>query len=181
MKQYQISSTATLPDGNHAVGTTVVEIPDHHIAALKAFIDTLGTIDVGELDLENEMPVLYDTLYDACEEATMPAVEAYYLRKFFHEGKVGYDVDEAMQACWDEGIYSMEAGVDNDMYEEDPDQALQDRDTYNRIYFEDWLSGYINSLGDEELTDFMARILDFEMEDLGDWEFTVEVPDKFKR
>lgn len=181
MKQYIVSSTAFLPDGGTAVGSAWVEIADHQIAALSALINSLGTIDVGELNLEEEMPVLYDILREACEVATTPAVEAYYLRKFFDEGEIDYNVDDVMQTCWDMGIYTLDAGVDNSEYEQDPSQALMDRDTYNRIYFEDWLPGYIDSLDDQQLIDFMADVMEYGMEDLGEWTFTIEVPDIFKQ
>lgn len=180
MALYDISSTAFLPDGNCVAGTTVVELSNKHIAMLESAIEACGTIDVAELDLEHEMPHIYDILYNACQQATTVAVEAYYLRTFYYEDRLGYNIDDAMQRCWDAGLFQFDAGLDNDLYDDDPDMALMMRQENNRIYFENWLSNYIDSLDDTELIDFMANFMDSFMTELGEWEFTIEVPDCFK-
>lgn len=184
MKQYIVSSTAFLPDGGAAVGSAWVEIADHQIAALSALINSLGTIDVGELNLEEEMPVLYDILREACEVATTPAVEAYYLRKFFDENRIDYDTDNAMDACRNLGIPFPEAEYDYSWYDEennDDTMVYYYKEKYSREYFEEWLPDYIDSLDDQQLIDFMCNVMDYEMTDLGEWEFSIEVPDIFKQ
>ncbi len=181
MATYIVTSTAFLPDSNTTVGSARVEISDHHMAALRALVNEVGTTDVGVLDLEHEMPALYDILKEACEVATTPAVEAYYLRKFYCEGRINYNVDEVKYRCEAAGFYTYDVGVDAFMYDQDPNQALMEQECNNRIFFEEWLPGYIDSLDDLEFIDFMANIMDYEMTDLGEWEFTIEVPDTLKR
>lgn len=180
MAEYNITSTAFLPSGDTVVGQALVEISDKHIAMLRAAIAECETIDVGELNLEDDMPQLYDILKDACEVATAPAVEAYYLRLYFFNGEVPYDAESLMEDLWDAGIYNFDIGYDNDMYEEDESRAYDERYINNLTIFEEWLDEYINSLNDFELIDFMSEYMDFAMTELGDWEFTIEVPDCFK-
>lgn len=183
MAQYEISSTAFLPDGNTTTGTAIMTLSDKQFAMLRSAIQACGTIDVGELNLEEEMPVVYELLREACETATTPAVEAYYLRKFFYENRINYDTDSAMNACRNLGIPFPEAEYDYSWYNEennDDTMVYYYKEKYSREYFEEWLPDYIDLLDDNELIDFMAQVLDTQMTDLGDWEFSIEVPDCFK-
>lgn len=152
-----------------------VEFSDEELAALVALIKSKNSSDVGKLNLEEELPEVYNKLDDAIGEAVIEAERHHWLLSGFYEGAYEYDVYEVMEYC--EENCGFEFSYDEDEYlDEDgelDEEALEDA---KQEAFDEWLPDYIESLDIPERCAFIEEHLNGEVEVDEEMECEIFIP-----
>ena len=152
-----------------------VEFSDEELAALVALMKSKNSQDVGELNLEEELPEVYQKLDEAIREAVVEAERHHWLLGGFYEGAYEYDVYEVMEYCEEncgfEFIYDEEEHMDEDG--ELDEDALEDA---RQEAFDEWLPGYLEMLDVPECCAFIEEQLNGEVEVDEEMECEVFIP-----
>lgn len=80
-------------------GESAVELSDEEVEILVKLIKEKDTTDVGELDLENLYPDIYEKLDEAYSQMAYDAEEMHWLWEGYYNHYYEYDDEELMEYC----------------------------------------------------------------------------------
>lgn len=159
------------------------ELEDEEVNALAALVrDHEGETDIDELDLEGELPDIYEKIREAYRDAVDEATTNYWILEGYRNGYFEEN-DGVMEALEEEGLFKFEPnlatlrdelglGEDEDIPEDDLEEAKEEA-------FEQWKDEYVDSLPEDELIAFIERFFNAEVEnDVNEYDFTIEIPEE---
>ena len=156
-------------------GERAVELSDEEVDILVKLIKENDSTDVGELDLENLHPTIYEKLRDAYYKMAYDAEEMHWLWEGYYNGYYEYDTDELKDYCKKECGFSYEFDKLEAGYSEDDEVDEEEVEDSENEAFSEWLDDYVSGLSDEEARDFFYEHMDADL-NMDDVEYTVGIP-----
>ena len=194
MAKYEIEVDVCLGFGHcggvNADGKDEVELTDAEVEQLVNLIRSKNTTDVEEMDLETELPELYEKLHDAYSELATKVEYDHWLTSGYFEGEYEelYDYYELVKYCIDntsfsetfefhlEG-YDIEEFVDEDSDEIDLEGLFKECLTLHDV-FREWLRRYLlEELTMDERIEFIETQMNAEM-DSDYFDYIPDIPAK---
>ena len=101
-------------------GICQVELSDDEVQQLVALMQEYNTSDAEELELEDNLPGIYEKICDACEDVAMEIVEKDWLdSSIWHLGDSDYDEEELISHCqWKYGCPDFDNEDDDEFDDE---------------------------------------------------------------
>ena len=187
MALYSIESELCLGMSHHGAvtvdGESAVELSDEEVDILVKLIKEKESTDIGDLDLEDLYPDIYQKLDKAYYKMAYDAEEMHWLWEGYNNGYYEYDTVKLMNYCerelgfkfeYDEKDYYLDDPEDLEEGEEpdiDEDQIEEDKNDA----FSEWLNDYLSDLSDDEAHDFFYNHMDADL-NMDDVEYTVGIP-----
>ncbi len=163
-------------------GESAVELSDEEVDILVKLIKEKDSTDVGDLELENLHPDIYEKLREAYYQMAYDAEEMHWLWEGYYNGYFEYDDDELMAYCEKEFDFSFEFKPeeyfdedDLEDYKEDPESYEDEINELKGEAFSEWLNDYVSGLSDDEARDFFYNHMNADL-NLDDIDYTVEIP-----
>lgn len=165
--------------------TATVELEDEQVEQLVELIrENDGETDVVALDLENELPEVYETLQEAISDAACEAAFRHWALGGFADGafEEPYDLMERLE---EDGLFKFDADefleskreLGEDEYEE---YSEYDEEDLKGEAFSEWLDEHYNSLSEDEQYAFLKKYYTNNLDgiDVSDTEYEVVIPDE---
>lgn len=164
-------------------GESAVELSDEEVNILVKLIKEKESTDIGDLDLEDLYPDIYQKLDKAYYKMAYDAEEMHWLWEGYYNGYYEYD-DELMAYCEKELDFSFEfkpeeyfdSESDIEDYKEDPESYEDEINDLKYEAFSDWLSDYVEGLSDDEARDFFYDHMGVDL-NMDGVEYTVGIPE----
>ena len=194
MAKYEIEVDVCLGFGHcggvNADGKTEVELSDAEVNQLVELIRRKNTTDTEEMELETELPEIYEKLHVASSELASKVEYDHWLTNGYFEGEYddNFDYCDLMKYCIDNTSFSEtfefyleDAVIDDDIVDEDGDidlEALFEEDSNLRDEFRSWLKRYLlEELSMDERIKFIETQMNAEM-DCDYFDYIPEIPKK---
>lgn len=193
MKQYTIEGEICLGmacagSGVYEYYTATVELEDEQVEQLVELIrENDGETDVVALDLEDELPEVYETLQEAISDAACEAAFRHWALYGFADGAFD-EPDDLMERLEEDGHFKYNAEeyleskkeLGEDEYEE---YSEYDEDELKDEAFSEWFDEYYNSLSEDEQYEFLKEYYTDNLDgiDVSDTEYEVVIPDEIIR
>lgn len=142
--------------------TATVELEDEQVEQLVELIrENDGETDVVALDLENELPEVYEALQEAISDAACEAAFRHWALGGFADGAFE-EPDDLMERLEEDGLFKFDA-------DDQKDEA-----------FSEWLDEHYNSLSEDEQYEFLKKYYTNNLDgiDVSDTEYEVVIPDE---
>ena len=142
-------------------GESTVTLTDEQVQTLIGLIRQHGTADVDELELAETHPDIYDTLDEAYRSMAVDAEEHGMLWDGYRSGYFEYDREELKDYCRENCGFKFDYSPDilEDIDPEDIESFYEDYFSEDEDeVFDEWLDGYLNSLGDDVYSFFYAHM-----------------------
>ena len=187
MALYSIESELCLGMSHHGAvtvnGESAVELSDEEVDILVKLIKEKESTDIGDLDLEDLYPDIYQKLDEAYYKMAYDAEEMHWLWEGYYNGYYEYDDDELMAYCEKELDFSFEfkpeeyfdSESDIEDYKEDPESYEEEINDLKYEAFSEWLSDYVEGLSDDEARDFFYNHMGADL-NMDGVEYTVGIP-----
>ena len=187
MALYSIESEQCLGMSHHGAvtvnGESAVELSDEEVDILVKLIKEKESTDIGDLDLEDLYPDIYQKLDKAYYKMAYDAEEMHWLWEGYYNGYYEYDSEKLMDYCEKELGFEFEYDV-KDYYLDDPedleegeepeiDEDMLEEDKSDA--FSEWLDDYLSDLSDDEARDFFYNHMDADL-NMDGVEYTVGIP-----
>ena len=187
MALYSIESELCLGMSHHGAvtvdGESAVELSDEEVDILVKLIKEKESTDIGDLDLEDLYPDIYQKLDKAYYKMAYDAEEMHWLWEGYYNGYYEYDDDELMAYCEKELDFSFEfdpeeyfdSESDIEDYKEDPESYEDEINDLKYEAFSEWLNDYVEGLSDDEARDFFYDHMGADL-NMDGVEYTVGIP-----
>ena len=188
MALYSIESEQCLGMSHHGAvtvnGESAVELSDEEVDILVKLIKEKESTDIGDLDLEDLYPDIYQKLDKAYYKMAYAAEEIHWLWEGYNNGYFEYDSEKLMDYCEKELGFEFEYDV-KDYYLDDPEDLEEgeepeiDEDMFEEDKsdaFSEWLDDYLSDLSDDEARDFFYEHMDADL-NMDGVEYTVGIPE----
>ena len=166
MAQYEIKFKIWGEYPNSYDGVCQVELSDDEVQQLIALMQEYGTSDVEELELEDNLPTVYDKISDACDEVAIDILEKDWLDSaIYYISDCDYDEHKLISHCqWEYGCPSFDEEDDDDEEgydEEDNESEGEDNTSEERQYegFYDWLHAFWKTATRDEQEDLLFNYM----------------------
>ena len=164
-------------------GESAVELSDEEVEILVKLIKEKDTTDVGELDLENLYPDIYEKLDEAYSQMAYHAEYMHWLWEGYYNHYYEYDDNALMAYCEKNCGFTFEfkpeeyfdSEDDIEDYKEDPESYEDEIDEVKNEAFSEWLTEYLESLSDDDAASFMEEHMDADI-NMDNVEYTVKIP-----
>ena len=162
MAQYEIKFKIWGEYPSSYEGVCKVELSDDEVQQLVALMQEYNTSDAEELELEDNLPEIYEKICDACEDVAMEIVEKDWLdSSIWHLGDSDYDEEELISHCqWKYGCPDFDDEDDDEF--DDEEEGKNDSEEKQYQYFDDWLRDFWKTATREEQEDLLFNYMGFD-------------------
>ncbi|MBO7561936.1 MAG: hypothetical protein J6T04_03500 [Bacteroidales bacterium] len=173
MKMYKITGTLDYP--------AEVELSDEEVQSLLELIKEKGSTDPETLNLEEELPEVFEKLDDACRSAAHHAAYMNWAIDLFENNDFD-DPEDLIERCEADGLFKFEPEDIDDFKDEDGNIDEYMLEDAKNEEFDDWLNNYFESLDDQGKLKFLEKYYTEELFNLNDgamdYTYEVELPDE---
>jgi hypothetical protein len=194
MAKYEIEVDVCLGIGHcgsvNADGKCEVELTDAEVEQLINLMRSKNTTDVEEMDLENELPEIYEKLHDAYSEIARKVEYDHWLTGGYFEGEYDelYNYYDLVKYCIDNTSFGetfefyLEGTDIEDFVDEESDEIDLEAlfEEYSNLHekFSSWLRHYLlEELTMDERIEFIETQMNAEL-DCEDFDYEPEIPAK---
>ena len=159
-------------------GERAVELSDKEVDTIIKLIKENESTDVGNLDLENLYPEIYEKLDNAYRDMAYKAEEIRRLWDGYYNNCYEYDFFDLMDYCEKNLGFTFYVNLKDFFDDEDlknPKACEEIIDDAKSEAFFDWLCDYVEDLSDDEARDFFYNQMNAKV-NLDNVEYTVGIP-----
>ncbi len=136
-------------------GVCQVELSDDEVQQLIALMREHNSSDVDELDLEGNLPAIYEKISEACDDVAMEILEKDWLDSaIWNMGDSDFDERRLISHC--QSAYGC-PDFEEDEYDDDGEQYAA---------FDEWLRGFWKTATIKEQKDLLFNYMGFDEEEL---------------
>ena len=144
MAQYEIKFKIWGEYPSSYEGICQVELSDDEVQQFVGLMQEYNTSDIEELELEDNLPEIYEKICDACEDVAMEIVEKDWLdTSIWHLSDNDYDEEELISYCQEQ-------------------YGCPDFNEDNAVDFNNWLRDFWKTATREEQEDLLFNYMGFD-------------------
>ena len=170
MAQYEIKFKIWGEYPNTYNGICQVELSDDEVQQLIAHMQEYNTSNVDKLELEDNLPGVYEKICEACDDVAMDIVEKDWLdTSIWHLGDSDYDEEDLISHCqWKYGCPNFDDEDDDELDDEidDEEDGKNDSEEKQYQYFGDWIRDFWKTATREEQEDLLFNYMGFDKDEL---------------